>query len=42
MTGNPKCIKCGGTLELPHPEGQYICEDCGAVVSPDTLQEPKR
>lgn len=39
MTG-PTCIRCGGTLAQPEPGAQYECQDCGAVVAEESIQEP--
>lgn len=42
MTDKPECIRCGGVLEQPEEGAQYECDDCGAVVAPGTVQEPRR
>lgn len=34
----PECIKCGGDLVKPEPGAQWEYEDCGAVVSDDSLR----
>lgn len=34
----PDCIRCGTTLELPHPNAQWECPDCGALVAQDTVR----
>lgn len=43
MTANdnkPTCERCGGRLEKPEAGAQFECEDCGAVVAPDTYRDP--
>lgn len=36
----PTCNRCGGELEKPEAGAQWMCRDCGAVVSDDDLRDP--